>query len=146
MMYLINKIKHPGKVLYGVLILLLSFAAEISAQAELNPDNSPLGYFVVTPGQCVAIVQGDDCYLDVKISWQSKQAGEYCLYSSQQSKALRCWQQSQRGELSKEFVLSENVELYFKSQKDGQVLAKEFIEMAWVYQKNGRSRASWRMF
>lgn len=146
MMYLINKIKHPGKVTFGVLILLLFFATELSAQTEFNLDNSALLAFVVTPGQCVAIVQGDDCYLNVKISWRSKQAAEYCLYSSQQTKALRCWQQSQQGELRKEFVLSEDVVLYLKSHKDGQVLAKKFIEMAWVYKKNGRSRASWRMF
>jgi len=100
----------------------------------------------VDPEQCVSIVQGDDCYVDVKVTWQSKQALDYCLFTSQQSESLQCWNNQTQGQLSKEFVSNENITFYLKRHPSKKIVAEEVLEMAWVYKKNGRSHASWRMF
>jgi len=100
----------------------------------------------LSPKQCVAVHQGQDCYVDIKIVWQTEAVGNYCLYSSQQNKPLKCWHQVTNILFEKELISNKNVTFSLKNKSDIQVLAKGELDMAWVYKKNVRSHASWRMF
>ncbi|WP_168203974.1 DUF3019 domain-containing protein [Aliikangiella coralliicola] len=112
-------------------------------QAESNHANAELE---IKPGQCVALHQGQECYVDVEFSWKVGQQGDYCLYSSQQKPALKCWRKKQNGWFKREIVANENVMFFLKAADSQVILATSELEMAWVYKKNSRSHSTWRMF
>ncbi len=140
MKYFIKQIK-VNKNSISWLALVIFFSTKLYA----NTDIAVLT-IEVDPQQCVSIVQGDDCYVDVTIKWHAQPVADYCVYSSQQTTALQCWKNDRQGQLKKEFVANENIVFTLKRPPSEEALAEEVLEMAWVYKNNGRARASWRMF
>ncbi len=144
MNYFINQTFIYKLLAYIILLILgtglgfphLSFAKESQAPYSL----------VIEPEQCVAMRQGQLCYMDVKISWQAKQMSDYCLFSSLQAKALQCWSNVITGAFRQEMSAKEN--LVFSLRKKGSLsdLITNELEMAWVYDKSTRKNVSWRMF
>lgn len=114
----------------------LSFAKETQAKYSL----------VIEPEQCVAMRQGQLCYMDVKMSWRAEQMGHYCLFSSLQPNALRCWENVKSGKFQQELSADENIVFSLKKQGRSEDLITKEIEMAWVYDKSTRKNISWRMF
>ena len=100
----------------------------------------------LSPTLCIAIHQGQQCYVDIKINWKSTQHGQYCLFSSQQAKALKCWQKVTKGIYAQEIVAKNNVMFMLRHTGSDVVLNSKVLEVAWVYKKNTRARSSWRMF
>lgn len=124
----------------GIILMLSSLSPSLWAANDIE------GYsLVLSPKQCVAMRQGQKCYVDVELKWQSKTQGDFCLYSSQVEQPLQCWQDSRLGHFEREIVAKNNVIFVLKLQKDTLILATTKLEMAWVYKKNIRSNA-WRMF
>jgi len=114
----------------------LSFAKEVQAKYSL----------IIEPDQCVAMRQGQLCYVDVKMSWRAEQAGNYCLFSSLQPNALRCWSNEQSGKFQQELSADENIVFSLKKEGLSSDLITKELAMAWVYNKNTRKNVSWRMF
>jgi hypothetical protein len=100
----------------------------------------------VKPGQCVALNQGNLCYIDIEISWSVPELGNYCLFSSQQEAPLQCWENVQLGIFAREIAAKENVLFLLKPKGRELIVGATKLEMAWVYKKNNRSHSSWRMF
>ncbi|GLX79347.1 hypothetical protein tinsulaeT_26870 [Thalassotalea insulae] len=98
------------------------------------------------PNQCIAVHQGEKCYVDISLNWQTQQSGNYCLFSSQQQAPLLCWQNSLSGHFEQETIANENVIFYLKAQHGSEILAQKELKMAWVYKKSVRARTSWRLF
>lgn len=98
------------------------------------------------PKQCVAVHQGQICYVDIELDWQIEKAGEYCLFSSQQTQALKCWANASHGRFEKEIESKENVTFTIKNMTSEKALLTTELKMAWVYKKNSRAHLSWRMF
>lgn len=99
----------------------------------------------VTPSKCVALKQGNVCYLDLDIRWHSPEAGHYCLYLALRSEPLQCWQNSKQGRFSFEFAESASTRLELRDQDNGKLLGKSEIEVKWVYSSRRRA-AAWRVF
>jgi len=114
----------------------LSFAEEPQAQYSL----------VIEPEQCVAMRQGQVCYVDVKMNWRAKKVDNYCLFSSLQTKALQCWDSALTGAFQLEMSANENIIFNLKVQGDVNSLITKELKMAWVYDKRTRKNVSWRMF
>ncbi|MCJ8271977.1 MAG: DUF3019 domain-containing protein [Psychrosphaera sp.] len=107
---------------------------------------TPKVELTLKPYQCVALHQGQKCYVNVELSWRAIQTSHYCLYSSQQDKPLQCWQTSVSGLFTREIVANQNILFAIKQKDSAVVLATRELEMAWVYKKTNRSNISWRMF
>ena len=127
-------------ICFTLVALLLTVNAGHAAANE--QENTVL---TISPNQCVAIRQGQTCYADVKLTWQTQNKGSYCLYSTQQKKPLQCWQLANNGNYQKEIVANKNVIFQLRTETTERVLTSATLEMAWVYKKNARSHA-WRMF
>ncbi|WP_286265983.1 DUF3019 domain-containing protein [Thalassotalea atypica] len=126
----------------GLLACTLMCMISVKAFAENSVIN-----FELAPKQCIALHHGQTCFVDIEITWNATERDDLCLFSSQQHKPLMCWQQVRQGQYFNEIESAENVSFYLKSTADTpQILATAQLEMAWVYKKNVRSRASWRMF
>ncbi|NMP31175.1 DUF3019 domain-containing protein [Thalassotalea sp. M1531] len=125
----------------ATILLLSSLLMPMVVQAEQYTAT-----LEVAPTQCVAVRQGQACYADVKIHWQLNLAGEYCLYSSQQNVPLECWKNQRSGRWANEIKAFEDVKFYLSLKQSQQKLATGKLEVAWVYKKNIRKNAIWRMF
>lgn len=126
---------------YMLAVLLITCASAVSA-AEA-PTSATL---VLTPKQCIALHHGQQCYVDIEISWVAQQQADYCLFSSQQQDALMCWSGQATGIFKREIVAIKNVGFRLKQTGREEILGTGELEMAWVYKKNSRARSSWRMF
>ncbi|WP_232771478.1 DUF3019 domain-containing protein [Colwellia sp. 12G3] len=122
-----------------LLMLLLAISSVANAteiQASMN----------VSPEQCVAMRQGQACYVSVELSWQVDTPGNYCLYTTGDAKALNCWINKNTGELKKSFDSKVNVEFSLRRQNESLSVATAVVKMAWVHKKKGQPRKSWRIF
>ena len=129
---------------HQLIIRLLLICGMMSVNAFAK---DPVTNFELAPKQCIALHHGQTCFVDIEINWNSTQSDDLCLFSTQQQEPLMCWQQSKQGRYVNEIESSENVTFYLKKMANTQqILATAQLEMAWVYKKNVRSRASWRMF
>ncbi|ALO36568.1 hypothetical protein CMT41_05400 [Colwellia sp. MT41] len=100
----------------------------------------------VSPEQCVAMRQGQACYVSVQLSWQVTSPGNYCVYLSAATKALNCWENTTEGEFKKSFDSNINLEFSLRRQNDSLSVATAVVKMAWVHKKKGQPRKSWRIF
>ena len=100
----------------------------------------------VNPQQCVALTQGQQCYIDVELSWEASTKGDYCLYSSLQEQPIYCWFQQKQGVYSQEFSSNSNIEFTLKARDSNNILASNQIEMAWIHKKKGQPSMWWRIF
>ncbi len=130
---------YKSNVLAG--LAFMAFVSPMTTHA-----NQPANQLEVSPSQCVAMRQGQTCYVDVIIKWQASKIGDYCLHASTTSKPLQCWQQTQSAKLSQEMTSKENITFTLQAKHSETILAKGSLAMAWVYDKKSRKNVSWRMF
>lgn len=97
----------------------------------------------LSPEKCVALRQGQTCYVDIVLNWSASAADDYCLYAEKQEKPLRCWDNATKGKFETEFSSNENSHFYLR--KANITLAQVELKMAWVY-KSKRSSVTWRVF
>ena len=119
-----------------ILLIISSVANATDIQASVK----------VSPEQCVAMRQGQVCYVSVQLSWQVDTPGNYCLYTAGESKALNCWINTAAGELKKSFDSKINLEFSLRRQNESLSIATAVVKMAWVHKKKGQPRKSWRIF
>lgn len=98
------------------------------------------------PSHCVALTQGQKCYVDATLHWQSPTVGNYCIYSTQQEKPLSCWQQQSQGQYSAEFVTNKNIVFTLRMANSKASKASQLLKVTWVHQKRGQPRLWWRIF
>ncbi len=138
-----------NKLLVTLLLILCPLAAQARlflVELDVTKHSSAIPTLQLSPDQCVALMQGQACYVTVQMQWRGLSNGEYCLYSSQKKQALHCWSNLSHGVIKQSFNAKKNIELIIKRKNSSQVLITAQLKMAWVYKKKGRPRMSWRMF
>lgn len=129
--------RQVKNILLMMLLVPISFVTNASElQASMN----------VSPEQCVAMSQGQECYVSVELTWKVNIPGDYCLYTSAQKTALSCWTSSMNGSFKQEFNTRMNLEFALTRQGEKQPLVISVVKMAWVHKKKGQPRTSWRLF
>lgn len=134
-------ISHVKWYMLTTIVCMLAMSKPTSAAPGM-PEES----LSVNPQQCVAMKQGTPCFTTVEVRWHLPQSGHYCLHSSQQQQALRCWKNQAQGHTELEIKAIDNVTFSVRRIDDSKVLVSGFIKLAWVYKKKGRPRTSWRLF
>jgi len=127
------------RVLGVILFTMLSFQVS-AASLDVEPK------LTIVPEQCVALLQGQACYVTIELNWQTPVAGDYCLFSSLDTRSIQCWRGKKMGRLKQEFVSKSNIEFFLRKLSTKENIANIEIKMAWVHKKKGRPRTSWRMF
>lgn len=120
----------------SVLFILFSFPSIAGADQTLK----------IVPEQCVALTQGQNCFVDATLTWTSNTIGDYCLFSSQQVKPLMCWLQKKEGKFSNEFSDNKSIVFTLKTGNKNQVKSTKILKVTWVHQKRGQPRMWWRIF
>jgi hypothetical protein len=131
------------KLCTKVLVLLkLGMLLSLSNPTIAAPNEG----ITITPEQCVALTQGQKCYVDATLTWDLTTIGNYCLFSSQQEKPLFCWQQKKKGQFQKEFVATKSIVFTLKAENTQEEKASQQLKVTWVHQKRGQPRTWWRVF
>ncbi len=123
--------------------LLSLLLISISASAD---EVTTLPKLAIKPTQCVSMRQGQDCFVNVDVSWQVVQKGDYCLYSTQASTPLKCWSNSHIGNFQADIFVTQNVTFTLKSQNNNVSIISSVLELAWVHTTQRLSHSSWRVF
>ncbi len=123
--------------------LSLSFAALKLVRAEQPGDSAEI---TIKPGQCVALNQGQVCYQNTVISWQTETSGRYCVYWELSEAPLKCWDQRRAGTLDYDFKSAQSAIFSLRNMGDGKKVAQIQLTVAWVYKSRKRQRLNWRLF
>lgn len=97
----------------------------------------------VSPKQCTILNQGEVCYLDLSVSWQTDVAANYCLYANKIR--LKCWHNSQQAQWRQPITMQNDLTITLQAQNQ-EVLHSQTIRYAWVHKKNTSKAMRWRMF
>lgn len=126
-------------------LLLLMLAALTTATSVTAQEKTSLVKLNLSPAKCVALRQGQTCYADVVLNWESRQPRDVCLFRLGQNAAMQCWTQVTTGSFAGEISAKENVDFELRANESEQTLAAAQLKVAWVYKKKRRT-VSWRIF
>lgn len=125
-------------------VLLLSLGQTVSAAAQLSePDEVMMR---LRPQRCVALHQGQQCYQSLRITWQSMQLRDLCLFVDEVEQPLVCWQAAAQGEFRYEFEGDRSLTFRLQDEDSTAPVAEAELEVAWVYSRNTRRKSHWRIF
>ncbi len=131
----------------GKNILLLMLLLPFSSLVSFNACAADLQALMqVSPTKCVAMSQGQSCYVSVELSWQVQEPGDYCVYVNNNRDAITCWKNSTAGKLTRAFTSKVNLNFVLKRESHQEAVASSVVKMAWVHKKKGQPRTSWRLF
>lgn len=130
----------------AVLLLTLSFSHHSAWADDKQAEQQFSAKMTISPDQCVAMTEGQTCYVDIELQWQTSNIGEYCLFSSGQEKALKCWSNTSKGNFQQEVASKQNVIYTLRKQQTNARLAQSKLEMAWVHKRRGKPTTWWRLF
>lgn len=117
----------------------------LAAAAPLQAQDAALA-LTAAPQRCVALQQGQTCYLQVQFSWPAlDDQYNYCLVEDGREKPLHCWLGGSAGEYLHEFRSAVS-RRYTLRRGDDRVIAETQVQVAWVYKTRRRSSAGWRLF
>ena len=102
--------------------------------------------FSALPERCVVVRKGQTCHLTVNFAWQLKANSDICLLEDGASEPLRCWYNVKQGALSLRFASEHSMRYVLFDSRMEKPVAQITIPVAWVYQNDRRTRASWRLF
>lgn len=155
-MYLIQRTTSAWQMpalVTGFIMMLSALPAQANdnqedkKQSKLQPNEQMTAISMsVSPNQCIAMTEGQTCYVDIELTWRSQSAGNFCLYSSLQDKAVKCWTNKTAGSYEQEIASKQNVLYSLHRQDDLEVLAESEVEMAWIHKKRGKPTNWWRLF
>ena len=122
------------------IMTLIASGMSLTAVAEEQPQ----AVMNLMPAKCVSLKQGQPCYADIEISWQTPEPVSVCLVRMDTRQELSCWRSTAQGDFSSEIITRESLSLSLLTDT-GEMLATTELAVAWVYKKR-RSPTSWRVF
>jgi len=129
-----------------VILLMLLFTHHVTWANDKPTEQQFSATMTISPDQCVAMTEGQTCYVDIELQWQASSIGEYCLFSSRQENAIQCWSQTSKGRFQQEVASTQNVIYTLRKQQTNVRLAQSELEMAWVHKRRGKPSTWWRLF
>ncbi|NOU51452.1 DUF3019 domain-containing protein [Pseudoalteromonas sp. JBTF-M23] len=96
----------------------------------------------VSPKQCTTLEKGQDCYVNLKVSWQTPTKGDFCLAMAQQP--LHCWHDQNQGQFEQELII--NTPVSINLLVGDKILQSASIKYAWLYKNRISKTVRWRMF
>ena len=134
-------IKFPHMSILSGMLTIAAFSIHL-AQAK-TPENKRL---IIKPQTCVSLHQGQQCFVNLKLSWQMPTPNDYCLYYSAQIEPVKCWLNSSQGIFLLDFSADQSTRFWLTIQNQQQILAESELTVSWVYKKQQKSRLTWRLF
>ena len=148
----IKTIQYWRKGLRSLLTITLAISSSFIAADLLAEEgsqqaiNSQESYLKVSPERCVALREGQICYQNIVLDWQTVNKGNYCLFFKDNSRPLRCWSNLNQAQFKMDFQSKQSKRFVLKTKDSARGVASVEVSVAWVYGNKKRRRASWRLF
>jgi len=123
----------------SVLLSVLTLSSTVFAENGIR--------FVVKPKLCVLSKGEETCRDTLELSWVAQTTTSVCLFQSDKTLPLRCWENERSGEHLVDISTAENIEFQLREINDKALLVAEQFEV--LHDKpelRRRKRNPWSIF
>ena len=140
--------------LYFSVTLILFISSNVFAMADsTNKQHIRIASKVASPNACELSPLEEFCEMTFYVIWETPSASRYCLYPDDNSPALQCWNNSNRGSIALKFsghILEESKSYTLIDRASGKVIATVSVPISGTLKQRQRAqrrrRGFWRMF
>lgn len=124
--------------------MLFSLAIAVHSSAD---NTLPVIQFSIKPRLCVLSEGEELCHDELEIRWTSENRRSLCLYRTDKSSPLNCWNRAFSGEHHVEISASRNVNFQLKEIENQNLVVTEAFEVVQDNTKyRRRRRNAWSFF
>lgn len=107
----------------------------------------PLIQFSIKPRLCVLSAGEEVCRDELEVKWQSAVMRSLCLYQSDKTEPLRCWQEATQGEYQFELTASASTDFELRETDTGTAVSDQRFQVVYNDKKYRRARRNpWSFF
>jgi hypothetical protein len=103
-----------------------------------SADDPLLPKLRVRPVLCIADRESAQCATVFQIDWQSREPGDYCIGSDQQTEPLRCWTQARTGEHADRVIVTRDFDYWIAHRDSERRLRAVRIELLRLHSEDRR--------
>lgn len=131
-----------------LLALLLPGAyARAETSAAQSSSSLPLIQFSIKPRLCVLNAGEEVCHDELQVKWESPVVRSLCLFQTDKSEPLRCWEQETRGEYQFELTASVSTDFQLREQQSDKPLSDQRFQVVYNDKKYRKARRNpWSFF
>jgi hypothetical protein len=125
-----------------------ALASDLPTKANAAAEQTlPLIEFSIKPRLCV-LNQGEEvCRDELEVKWQSAQQRSLCLYQTDKTDPLRCWEQSTQGDYQFELMASATTDFQLREMDTDTPLSDQRFQVVYSDKKYRRARRNpWSFF
>ncbi|NQY38127.1 MAG: DUF3019 domain-containing protein [Alteromonadaceae bacterium] len=134
--------------------LILFISSNVFAMAESHKkQNITVANMVASPTSCELSPLEEFCEMTFYVLWETPVSSRFCLYTDDNSPAIRCWNNSKRGSIELKFsghILDESKSYSLIDRADGKIIATVSVPISGTLKQRQRAqrrrRGFWRMF
>lgn len=134
--------------------LILLISSNVFAMAESHKkQNITVANMVASPTSCELSPLEEFCEMTFYVLWETPVSSRFCLYTDDNSPAIKCWNNSKRGSIELKFsghILDESKSYSLIDRADGKIIATVSVPISGTLKQRQRAqrrrRGFWRMF
>lgn len=127
--------------------LLPGSYAHASNLSGANSSALPLIQFSIKPRLCVLNAGEEVCRDELEVKWLAAQARSLCLYQSDKSQPLRCWENATQGEYQFELTASVSTDFQLRETHTEVALSDQRFQVVHNDKKYRKARRNpWSFF
>ncbi|WP_323813471.1 DUF3019 domain-containing protein [Cellvibrio sp. NN19] len=129
----------------------MSFACaddlRIDAATSASSSSLPVIQFSIKPRLCVLTAGEEVCRDELEVKWLSEQARSLCLYQTDKTEPLRCWQKATQGEYQFELTASVSTDFQLRELDSDTSLSDQRFQVVYNDKKYRKARRNpWSFF
>lgn len=107
----------------------------------------PLIQFSIKPRLCVLNAGEEVCRDELEVKWQSAQTRSLCLYQTDKTEPLRCWQDTTHGDYQFELMASTTTDFQLRETDSDKTLSDQRFQVVHHDKKYRKARRNpWSFF
>jgi hypothetical protein len=115
--------------------------------AGASSSSLPLIQFSIKPRLCVLNAGEEVCRDELEVKWLSVQARSLCLYQTDKTEPLRCWQDATQGEYQFELAASVSTDFQLRELDSNTSLSDQRFQVVYNEKKYRKARRNpWSFF
>lgn len=129
------------------LVAYLSTGTVLAQDSSANTAALPLIHFSIKPRLCVLNAGEEVCRDELHLRWESPIKRSLCLYQSDKTDALQCWENALRGEFQFEISASASTDFQLREKANDQPVSDQRFQVVFNDKKFRRARRNpWSFF
>ncbi|QEY19086.1 DUF3019 domain-containing protein [Cellvibrio sp. KY-GH-1] len=103
--------------------------------------------FSIKPRLCVLNAGEEVCHDELQVKWESPVVRSLCLFQTDKSEPLRCWEHETRGEYQFELTASVSTDFQLREQQSDKPLSDQRFQVVYNDKKYRKARRNpWSFF